>query len=632
MFKGLSLKEIVMMLLALVLMFALYYLKNSPDVFANDGSPTANLSTTGTSLNKKKLNQPLTVDKSKLPEIANEAVQIPEWLGNKEDYDTAHLTTADLWEFAQKAHQQGHDFFPKKQNALFYLIKARKNGLATAESNALLTDLHARLYDAADLAISEYQTQQLKDLTARLKSIDEKDEKITIYTDTIARFYSLERLIKSGKKQLSNDSFISDDQKDLLHTLANLERLDPAYPPAIELKNNSIARLNQFASRATKENDYEVANRHLQIAKQIDPNHTDIETIEEMISHHKQSRFSYLDEQFYLAIDQLNTQRANDVINRLASLKLSSGQIDEYRSTLTQMQTYGHYKVGEIFFDELKTGGQSPEMVVVPTGHFKMGRNTGLKHHRPAHRVDIDYGFAVSKNEITVAQFRQFIEKSGYVSDAEKAKKAKVYEIRSGRIKHKNNINWRHNYLGKTAADNAAVVHISYQDAQAYVKWLSAQSEQQYRLPSESEFEYLLSAGSQTLYPWGNQAPTKAIGNYSGGKDRLRGSRIRWRKGFPNYQDGYWGAAPVGSFIPNPYGINDLSGNVMEWVADCWHDSYQRAPKKGQAWINYGCTHHVIRGGHWGAVKSAYFTHHRLKAEKTFTDLRLGFRIARNLN
>lgn len=630
MLKGLSVKEIVMMILALLLMFGLYYLKSSPNIFA-DNQATAEHSPPTMASNKPQAKQLPTIDKSKLPEIVAEEVQIPQWLDNKGDYDTEHLTAADLWDFAQQSHQQEHDFFPERQNALFYLLKARQNGLETPESEQLLTELHARLYAAAELASSQYQAQRLKDLTARLKSIDAEDEKIAGYTETIARIYSLERLLKKAKTQLDNDTFVSDNQDDLLHTLANLERLDPNYPAAIELKNSSIAKLNQLVLRATEENDYQAAEQTLQIAKQIDAEHVEVAAIEEMIARHKQSRFSYLDEQFYLAIERLDSRRATDLINRLASLELAPEQIAEYRATLSQMQTYAHYKVGENFVDELNNGEQGPEMVVVPTGQFKMGSNTGLKHHRPAHRVDLDYGFAISKNEITVAEFRQFVEQSGYVGDAEKNNGSQIYDSRGGRIKRKSHVNWRHDYLGKIAADNSPVVHISYNDAQAYVKWLSAQSEHSYRLPSESEFEYLLSAGSQTLYPWGNQAPTKTIGNFSGGKDRLRGSRIRWRKGFPDYQDGYWGAAPVGRFVPNPYGINDLSGNVMEWVADCWHDSYQRAPKNGQAWINYGCTHHVIRGGHWGSSKSAYFTRHRLKARKNHTDLRLGFRVARNL-
>ena len=89
---------------------------------------------------------------------------------------------------------------------------------------------------------------------------------------------------------------------------------------------------------------------------------------------------------------------------------------------------------------------------------------------------------------------------------------------------------------------------------------------------------------------------------------------MRWREGVNQYG-----------------GLYDLSGNVMEWVEDCWHDSYFRAPDDGQAWINKGCEKRVIRGGHWGSALDEYHSSHRKQSEDDFTDPRLGFRIAKTI-
>jgi formylglycine-generating enzyme required for sulfatase activity len=100
---------------------------------------------------------------------------------------------------------------------------------------------------------------------------------------------------------------------------------------------------------------------------------------------------------------------------------------------------------------------------------------------------------------------------------------------------------------------------------------------------------------------------------------------------FPNYTDKYWGPAPVASFSPNPFGLYDIGGNVAEWVRDCWHDSYVRAPVDGSAWINPGCGDRVIRGGYWASSPENTRSPYRLFAKPDYRDSRTGFRIAKDL-
>ena len=87
----------------------------------------------------------------------------------------------------------------------------------------------------------------------------------------------------------------------------------------------------------------------------------------------------------------------------------------------------------------------------------------------------------------------------------------------------------------------------------------------------------------------------------------------------------------MGSLAANPWGIHDLSGNVSEWVADCWHDSFRRAPKDGSAWVNPGCRDQVIRGGSWASSPAQTRSAWRAPAQVDITNARLGFRVVRDL-
>ena len=85
------------------------------------------------------------------------------------------------------------------------------------------------------------------------------------------------------------------------------------------------------------------------------------------------------------------------------------------------------------------------------------------------------------------------------------------------------------------------------------------------------------------------------------------------------------------SFEANRFGLYDMSGNVSEWVEDCWHDSYNRAPADGTAWVNPGCVQHVIRGGSWASAPDQTRSAFRLTSSAGTVNPRLGFRVARDL-
>jgi formylglycine-generating enzyme required for sulfatase activity len=136
------------------------------------------------------------------------------------------------------------------------------------------------------------------------------------------------------------------------------------------------------------------------------------------------------------------------------------------------------------------------------------------------------------------------------------------------------------------------------------------------RLPSEAEWEYAARAGTATRYWWGDEFEVKRV--------NCRESGSEWS----GEQ-----ASPVDAFPPNPWGLYDTSGNVLEWVEDCWHDSYEGAPEDASPWLESGggdCGRRVLRGGSWyflpGHVRSAT----RFSYTADCRDNYVGFRLAQH--
>jgi formylglycine-generating enzyme required for sulfatase activity len=161
------------------------------------------------------------------------------------------------------------------------------------------------------------------------------------------------------------------------------------------------------------------------------------------------------------------------------------------------------------------------------------------------------------------------------------------------------------------------VINVSWEDAQAYAKWLSEQTGKRYRLPSEAEWEYVARAGSKTSYWWGDQ-----IGK---GQANCRGCGSQWDANQ---------TAMVGSFKPSSFGLYDTAGNVWEWVEDCWHENYNGAPTDGRAWKeeNGGqCGQRVIRGGSWGNHPVSLRSSVRSRFVADFRGYFIGFRLAQDI-
>jgi len=216
-----------------------------------------------------------------------------------------------------------------------------------------------------------------------------------------------------------------------------------------------------------------------------------------------------------------------------------------------------------------------PEMVVIPSGSFRMGdlSGGGYSNEKPVRDVRIGYNIAVGKYEVT---------KDEWVA---------VMNLNMSRFKDGRN----------------PVEGVSWYGARAFVRELSAKTGMKYRLLSESEWEYMARAGSRSKYPWGNE--------FDASKANNNNKKV-----------------PVGSYTgSNSFGVHDTVGNVWEWVEDCWHDNYSGAPIDGSAWTSGGdCSKRVLRGGFWnndpGSLRSAY------RDRATLRSNFYGFRIARTLS
>lgn len=283
------------------------------------------------------------------------------------------------------------------------------------------------------------------------------------------------------------------------------------------------------------------------------------------------------------------------------------------------------YRAGEVFRD----CDFCPEMVVIPAGEFLMGSlesEDGSNEH-PQHQVSIQQ-FAIGRAEVTVGEFKRFVEATSYKTDAEKT--GGCYGWNGEAFQQSTTYSWKN--VGFDQLDNHPAVCISWNDAQEYAQWLNSNSEMSYRLPSETEFEYVLRASNRSVYPWGNEA--KRGCDFANLRDGSYGQKTGKAIFLFDCEDGYAFTAPVKSFKQNSFSIFDVSGNAWEWTEDCWHKNYDAAPTNGAAWLendNGDCSRRVLRGGGWDNGPDFLRSASRDWDSSNVAFNNTGFRLARSL-
>ncbi len=223
-----------------------------------------------------------------------------------------------------------------------------------------------------------------------------------------------------------------------------------------------------------------------------------------------------------------------------------------------------------------------------PAASCSEGDLDALINEVPQHRVSVP-GFQMSKTEVTLGQFKRFI-------------------IATGRTDLVTDEFMKYNAHG----DDAPVVHVSWNEAKNFITWFNkskpATDHGTYRLPTEAEWEYACHAGDKHTYCGSRDVNAVAWFDANSGKHQQ----------------------PVGSKHANAFGLHDMSGNVWEWVEDCYHDNYNGAPTDGSAWTS-PCTSsgRVLRGGSWKGDAKNVRSPNRINATAVSRSNIIGFRLAR---
>jgi formylglycine-generating enzyme required for sulfatase activity len=288
-----------------------------------------------------------------------------------------------------------------------------------------------------------------------------------------------------------------------------------------------------------------------------------------------------------------------------------------------------------------RPGGIEVQFVFVQAGEFVMGgeldaaevvkrfggQADGYKLEKPQHRVKLSNGFLLGAHEVTRAQFALFAADTGYRTDAERG--GTGCGMSKEGWKELPGLTWKKPGIDQT--DDHPVVQVSWNDATAFCTWLSGKLDKPCRLPTEAEWEYACRAGKQTIFPWGD-----TVDDGKGSINICDKSAQKWFDQFGAkmndrvpWDDGWATTAPVGQFLPNAWGLADMTGNVWEWCSD-WYGNYPKDDVTDPQGPPHG-TLRVLRGGSWNCEPRFCRCAHRGRYVPIRRDDDVGFRVVMEL-
>ena len=260
---------------------------------------------------------------------------------------------------------------------------------------------------------------------------------------------------------------------------------------------------------------------------------------------------------------------------------------------------------------------------------------------QPQHTVKVG-NFELGTHEVTVLQFRKFVEATGHVTEAEGSQPGCLVPGKGGQWVAQPAANWRS--PGYAQTDSYPVVCVSWNDVQAYLLWLGGAAER-LRLPSEAEWEFSARAGTTTPRPWSDTAGffsrtwntvkpwaadrSSRACRHANVADEALAQKLEWPDAF-TCSDGYPHPVPSGYFSKNNFGLVDMMGNVAEWTQDCWNPNHTGAPRDAKPRISGDCTRHVVRGGSWASSQASIRAAARHAQTRSYRAADLGFRLARS--
>jgi formylglycine-generating enzyme required for sulfatase activity/serine/threonine protein kinase len=249
---------------------------------------------------------------------------------------------------------------------------------------------------------------------------------------------------------------------------------------------------------------------------------------------------------------------------------------------------------------------ECPEMVTLAAPDtFRMGSpaDEGQRGNdeSPQHPVTMQRSFSIGRYEVSFDQWEQCIAAGGCAS-------------------RPNDRGW--------GRGKRPVINVTLDDATTYTRWLSKKTGRKYRLPSEAEWEYAARAASSGPAYWGNALSLAC--RYANGPDLSYAKDQNPSINAVQCTDGFAATAPVGSFVPNAFGLYDMLGNVWEWTSDCYHDNYSGAPADGSAWGDASCGNVAVRGGSFAGDAYDLRAANRLKNTPASRRFSVGFRVVRS--
>lgn len=278
-------------------------------------------------------------------------------------------------------------------------------------------------------------------------------------------------------------------------------------------------------------------------------------------------------------------ERLGVVHNYVFPATLQSGAV--FQLELSTEKIINHTIIPKPQIFKVTANNVNFEMVAIKSGHFKMGSDMGVSDEIPIHDVILS-DYSIGRTEVTVAQFKSFVDATGFKTEAEKGHGSYIWPWPDGtQWELTPGVNWMCNATGKlrpSSESNHPVIHVSWNDATAYCKWLSNLTGKTFRLPTEAEWEYAARSGSFEGSIYSGTDNNKDLLKYAWFRDNSQGPKNNNTK-------------PVGTKAPNAFGIYDMTGNVWEWCAD-YYGRYLETVQKNPLGPETG-TRRVRRGGCW---------------------------------
>ena len=386
------------------------------------------------------------------------------------------------------------------------------------------------------------------------------------------------------------------DSNNALAVLQELTTLNPQDPFIAEGKQQLALAYGNMARESLKQHNYREARSRLTQGETIMAGLKELTGLARDIT---AAEAGERDAAAYAQAQRANTRAAYQ--SYLANCEPVCAHRQDAQAALQQLLAAAAPADSRVFRDQLADGGQGPEMVRIPAGAFAMGSpptEAGRLRDEHLHQVRIDKAFALGRYEVTFEEYDRFAAATGQPKPADQG--------------------W--------GRGRRPVIQVSWRDALAYADWLSAQTGQRYRLPTEAEWEYAARAGNSTAYYWGNN-PDQGC-DYANAAD-LKGQALFTGWTVMQCQDDYVYTAPAGAYRPNAFGLYDMLGNVLEWTCSVYDEAYRGGE---QTCAGPAVTVAVAaRGGSWSDEPGGVRAADRYKLDPQSQEYYLGFRVTREL-